>query len=242
MSIDVENPAVRETLEAFDPRAGLRNALGAIARERGDWAGIPMPLDGHPMSIEPRYPQAAEFAAIGRPEGADERPPGYRLRNIFWSSHLRADVILWNEFDTLHRGIVPQCHHALQDLKTMGISEVWGIEQEARALALLATLLTHHSFKQYLLTGMFIEESRRTGLHYVFRKLRPTVVLDARRDQVRIRCALCTHPIGYYEGSWAGAMCPTDDVIAHLMLMRGDEPLFWRWSNQHPAYRPEAGL
>lgn len=40
----------------------------------------------------------------------------------------------------------------------------------------------------------------------------------------------------------AGAMCPTDDVIAHLSLMRGDEKMFWRRCNQHPAYRPEAGL
>jgi hypothetical protein len=50
------------------------------------------------------------------------------------------------------------------------------------------------------------------------------------------------HPIAYYHGSWAGAMCPTDDVIAHLSLMRGDEAMFWKRSTQHPAYRPEAGL
>jgi hypothetical protein len=37
-------------------------------------------------------------------------------------------------------------------------------------------------------------------------------------------------------------MCPTDDVIAHLALMRGDEAMFWRRCNQHPPYRPEAGL
>lgn len=32
------------------------------------------------------------------------------------------------------------------------------------------------------------------------------------------------------------------DVIAHLALMRGDEHMFWKRSNQHPPYRPEAGL
>jgi hypothetical protein len=37
-------------------------------------------------------------------------------------------------------------------------------------------------------------------------------------------------------------MCPTDDVIAHLMLMRGDEAMFWRRCNQHAAHLPEAGL
>jgi hypothetical protein len=57
-----------------------------------------------------------------------------------------------------------------------------------------------------------------------------------------VRCTLCLHPIGYYANSWAGAMCPTDDVIAHLMMMRADEPMFWRKANQHPPHRPEAGL
>lgn len=37
-------------------------------------------------------------------------------------------------------------------------------------------------------------------------------------------------------------MTPTDDVIAHLTLMRGDEPMFWRRANQHGPDRPEAGL
>jgi hypothetical protein len=37
-------------------------------------------------------------------------------------------------------------------------------------------------------------------------------------------------------------MCPTDDVIAHLMLMRGDEALLWRKANQHPSWVPESGI
>ena len=59
---------------------------------------------------------------------------------------------------------------------------------------------------------------------------------------MKILACLCMHPIAYYAGSWAGAMCPTDDVIAHLSLMRADEHMFWKRSNQHPPYRPEAGL
>ena len=91
---------------------------------------------------------------------------------------------------------------------------------------------------------MFLEKSERSGVTYLFRKLRPTVALRPCRDGdgMRVLAALCLHPIGYYDGSWAGAMCPTDDVVAHLMLMRGDEVMFWRRSNQHPADRPEAGL
>lgn len=90
---------------------------------------------------------------------------------------------------------------------------------------------------------MFAERSPRSGISYIFRRLRPTIALKAGKDD-RMRClaALCMHPIGYYDGSWAGAMCPTDDVIAHLMLMRGDEHMFWRRSNQHPAWSQFAGI
>jgi hypothetical protein len=89
---------------------------------------------------------------------------------------------------------------------------------------------------------MFLERSQRSGIMYLFRRLKPTVAINTNGEDCRVMCTLCMHPIAYYQGSWAGAMCPTDDVVAHLMLMRGDEPMFWRRSNQHPAYRPEAGL
>jgi hypothetical protein len=50
------------------------------------------------------------------------------------------------------------------------------------------------------------------------------------------------HPIGYYRGTWAGAMAPTDDVIAHLMMMRADEHMYWRRAKQHPAWDPLCGV
>jgi hypothetical protein len=37
-------------------------------------------------------------------------------------------------------------------------------------------------------------------------------------------------------------MTPTDDVIAHLLLMRGDEAEYWGQANQHRPESPEAGL
>ncbi len=77
---------------------------------------------------------------------------------------------------------------------------------------------------------------------YVFRRLRPTLALSGRTGSVMVLCALCQHPIAYYDNSWAGAMTPTDDVLAHLMLMRGDEAMLWKRSNQHHPARPEAGL
>jgi len=105
-------------------------------------------------------------------------------------------------------------------------------------------MLRHRQFKQYLLTGSFLETSERSGVTYVFRKLRPTLALSARSSDgtMKILCGLCMHPIGYYDGTWAGAMCPTDDVVAHLALMRGDEKMFWRRCNQHPSYQPACGI
>ena len=206
-----------------------------------------MPLDDQELVIEPTYPNAEFLRKLGSTDDDEPLPDGVKLRNTFWSTRHRMRVVVWNEVDgKVMHSFLPGQMRANMELMTMGASVAWGIEQESAALNLLGTLVSHHKFKQYLLTGMFMETSKRSGLTYVFRKLRPTIVIDIRdRPQTpgtRVLCALCMHPIGYYDGSWAGAMCPTDDVIAHLSLMRGDEPMYWRRANQHSPFRPEAGL
>jgi hypothetical protein len=167
------------------------------------------------------------------------------LRSTFWSTLRRVEVVIFEEADgSITKSYIPGVHNLEKQLRTLGCADAWGIEQESSAVQTLGTLVSHRQFKQYMLTGSFMERSRRTGLHYLFRRLRPTAVIDvdADADKSRVRCTLCLHPIGYYANSWAGSMCPTDDVIAHLMMMRGDEPMFWRKANQHPPHRPEAGL
>jgi hypothetical protein len=232
-----------DLLERHDPYARHRRLIGTLAELKQEWAGVPMPIEGHPLVIEPTYPRAAELAKIGQqPEPEPAVPPDIRPRSSFWSSHKRSQVLIWSEGGRVRAGLIPGTHHLAQDLHTMGASVAWGIEQESRALQLLAKHLRHHPFKQYLLTGMFIETSPRSGISYLFRRLRPTVAIATNGESLHILAALCLHPIAYYQNSWAGAMCPTDDVIAHLVLMRGDEHMLWRRANQHPAYRPEAGL
>lgn len=234
MSIDL--------LEQHDNFAGVRNALRNISQGLGHWAGIPMPLgEDHPLVIEPKYPNAAGLMAIGRKEPDETEPDARTIRNRFWSWRRRCDIVVWNERDRIEWGISAPKRIDME-LSTLGASYAWGIEQEANAVQLLATLVRHHTFKMYMLTGMFLERSERSGVMYLFRRLRPTVALREERGRMRVLCALCLHPIAYYSGSWAGAMCPTDDVIAHLQLMRADEPMFWRRANQHPAWRPESGL
>ncbi|WP_319798274.1 hypothetical protein [Nitrobacter sp.] len=229
-----------DVVETYDSYAAIRHGLKEVAWADGHWAGIPMPLQGHPLVVEPRYPKAKELSEIGREEPGED--DDITIRNRFRSTRYSSDVVVFEKDGRVRHGIVPGVHSMPYALATLGASDAWGIGQEHNALQLLGTLVSHRQMKQYLLTGMFLESSARSKVTYLFRKLRPTIAISTAREESRILAALCLHPIAHYSGSWAGAMCPTDDVIAHLMLMRGDEPMFWRRANQHPPYRPEAGL
>lgn len=235
--------AKRDLLERHDNFAPFRNKIREVAQAQGEWAGIPMPLDDAPLVIEPRYPRAAELMAIGRKPEPEDRGD-LKVRNTFWSSYYRSEIVVIEKPNGhVTYGLIPCANHMDMVLTTLGCSDAWGIEQESRALQLLGTLLRHRQFKQYLLTGTFLESSERSGVTYMFRKLRPTIALrKTPKNRIEIMCALCAHAVGYYQGSWAGATCPTDEVVGHLMLMRADEPMFWRLANQHPGYRPEAGI
>lgn len=227
-----------QNLRSFDRLTSVRDALRHLADERQQWAGIPMPLDDQPLVVEPSYPFAECFAR--KPlEGME----GVVCRNQFYSTRLRADVLIWQEPNGRLQWGIERVSRVALEAHTLGASAAWGIEQEANALQTLAELVRHSQFKTYLLSGAFIETSPRSHVSYIFRKLRPTLAMRPNDDgQMRLLAALCMHPIAYYEESWAGAMCPTDDVLAHLTLMRADERLYWRRCNQHPGYRTEAGL
>lgn len=231
-------------LEQHDRFAPIRNALRDAASGRDWYGGVPMPLDGERLVVHPSHPFAEAFAADPKP--ASDEDTSLRLRGQFWSVLKGSTVLVIEENGVVKHGLLPGVHHLKQDIATMGCADAWGIEQEAAALATLAGLVPHHAFKRYLLTGMFLERSERSGVVYLFRRLKPSVAIsyhgENEKQGGKILAALCLHPIAFYDGSWAGAMCPTDDVIAHLMLMRGDERLFWSRANQHAPHLPEAGL
>lgn len=243
-----------QAVEAFDECARVRKALHRAAQGVDEFAGLPLPLEGEELIIEPGYRFAEALSnKPDAPAPADDECG--RIRNWFYCTRKRADVAVIEKPDgTITYGLDGNFNHVSQALRTVGCSAAWGIEQEGNALQTLAGMLRHANFKQYLLTGAFLESSRRSGVTYMFRKLRPTIAIagEARwswsqariinTGSMRILAALCMHPIGYYKGSWAGAMCPTDDVIAHLSMMRGDEPRFWKDCNQIMPHRAEAGL
>lgn len=227
-------------LESVDGFALLRNALRKIADGTGEWGGIPMPIEGARLVIEPRFPNADKLMAmLDQPKEEDDLSDT-RIVNRWWSSRRRGYVVIWEKGGKRDWGLEAHGNSLAMELGVLNAADVWGIEQEHRAIQLLGTLLRHRQLKQYLLTGLFIETSPRSGVTYVFRKLRPTIAFN--KETQHILAALCLHPIGYYAGTWAGAMCPTDDVIAHLMLMRGDEHRFWKQANQHRPGRPGSGI
>lgn len=130
----------------------------------------------------------------------------------------------------------------------IGATDAWRIEAEHTARAALRELLTERQWRHYDLTGAFIETSPRSRVTYLLRRLRPTIAMTprdrwtGREETMRVLTVLCLHPTGYYGGTWAGCLTPTDDVLAHLLMIRGDEARYWAKANHHRPSEPEAGI
>lgn len=239
----------------------MRQVMEAWSDHIGEWQGVPVPLSHARLRLSPGHPLAGKIAAAEEIiRDRDLRPDAPRddsgdvVVNTWFSRTRHARVYLVRNSGTgKYEAVVEPVSADLSmdrltfALNTLGAAVAWTLRAEATAMEKLAGLLTDHQMCQYFLTGSFLETSRRSRVSYMFRRLRPTVAMtprgqDPERDKMRCLAVLCLHPIGYYEGTWAGAMTPTDDVIAHLLLMRGDEPGFWRQANQHQPWTPEAGL
>lgn len=110
-------------------------------------------------------------------------------------------------------------------------------EAEEAAMKKLRSIISFFQWHCYVVEGAFLEDGK-SGVTYCFRKGRPTLAF--RKD--RFLCALCLHPLAYYAGTWAGAMCPTDEIVAHLLMARKDEKFFWRKANQIPLEDCRSGI
>ena len=233
--------------------------LNAVVSERDkEWAGVPMPIPGLRLTVDPSHPWFDSVMSIQAivHENPEHAPPlesaedtdaedadgSWTVRNEWFSRRLGYPVAICTNGRrvALSLGKHDYVRRFEFAIDTLQAATAWTIETELTAQEKLRDLLAHrpHLYHAYLVTGSFIETSSRSGVTYLFRRCRPTVAF---RNQ-RILCTLCLHPLAYYEGTFAGSMCPTDDVIAHLLLMRGDEHLFWRRANQHAPWMPESGL
>lgn len=243
--------------------------LQHVAESRGEWAGAPIPIESGPIVLERRYPyqglqglQYDQSHPIYGFDRADVR--GKRcfelcrdtpdliescetINSWYCRSHQAMILVLKHPDGRVFHGRLYSANadnRLWTDFKTLRACTAWKPEAEERAISKLKAHISADCFKQYSLTGGFLEHSKRSGVVYWFRRLRPTVALanPLLPGGLRVLATLCLHPIGYYGGTFAGVMVPTDDVIAHLLLMRADEHFFWRKCNQHPVWSPGSGV
>lgn len=244
----------------------LRARVQRVAVAQGDYSGLPMLVHNHRITMARRHRWASRLEGKTLGPSEDRKPRSWecttedtgegQLVREFWSDRLNTTVYIvqhgrpgdagWkvelvydpmaNAKDAYHRW----------DRTFRGLEiavDAWDLDAEMRALGTLSELITANQFKLYMLTGMFPEQSKRSRCAYVFRKGRPTVVLQpCSTGSLAARTVLCLHPLAYYHGTHAGGMVPTDDVIAHVMLMRADEARYWRVANQHPLHGPLSGI
>lgn len=227
----------------------LMKVINQDVTERGEWAGAPAPVHGLPLVLEKRYPyQKLNGFCFGerenKPPDSDEESKDVKVRNSWYSHKHRSRVYIIEEKGKVGYWLQPEFGGGELDLwlNTIGASRAWSLEAEITATMKLRDLVTPAAFRYYMLTGTFLETSKKSGVTYLFRKLRPTVALTREGEKTKFLASLCLHPLGYYEGSWAGVMTPTDDLTCHLLLMRGDERKFWAKANHHPIWAAQAGI
>jgi hypothetical protein len=118
---------------------------------------------------------------------------------------------------------------------------------EKRARKKLFERLTPAQRSSYALVDSFTEVGL-SGVKYLIRRNRPTIAFgkpdSAIGGQSVALCALCLHPLAYYSRTFAGAMVPSDEALAHLLLIRQGEHFYWRKATQHPLsdFEPECGV
>jgi hypothetical protein len=260
MSIQEELHSGEEWPEGLDWFDAVRRAVDRRSDEIQEWQGLPVPVEGFSVRLCKGHPWANRFReyeqaismdiVAGGPDDIDDE----YIVNKWFCRQRSCDVYVYRK---PNRGRsfavkVPVSPDRSMDrltlgLKTLGASDAWDMDAEVRAMEKLAGLLSERQWRHYCLTGTFIETSPRSHVTYVFRRLRPTVALsprwsDGKDHGMRFLAALCLHPVGFYEDTWGGCMVPSDDVIAHLLMMRGDEAHFWGKAVQHQGWEAEAGL
>lgn len=243
----------------------LRALFDRMSEHVGDWQGLPIMLGedtplvlakGHPYHDLYRELKQTDDAMVevevivGGPSGPI--PPDERVVNSWFSRVRNCQVYVLDGGGRRYAATRRVSPDRSMDrltfwLRTIGATDAWDLTAEARARETLRAMLSERQWEHYDLTGSFLETSPRSRVTYLFRRLRPTIALSPRGrngtdDVMRCLAVLCLHPIGYYAQSWGGCMVPSDDVMAHLAWMRGDEAGYWKAANQHEPSAPEAGI
>jgi hypothetical protein len=239
--------------------------LNEIAVAHGVESGLPMP-----SFFDVRRPMVlARGAPLSRiPLNFNEQAQELASRNIpvrnSW--HMLGDrsvcivqtdegPMAWPQYDAGTR------LHKLMDGMLLRSGSQQTAEAELRAMESLRKRINRNQWESYVLNGAFPERSKRSDVHYIFRKGLPTIAatahgngkLECRQELgmdneeqadggLRVLACLCLHPMGYFAYTHCGLLCPTDEVICALLMMRADEWKFWQSSGQWSASDTRSGI
>jgi hypothetical protein len=234
--------------------------INLIAEEHGFLSGVPIPItgDGQPDLVMAEGVPLAEIFHMNQQHRRAQREHATEMAGELVRSRIPVrnswrvlgdktvcvvdtteGPMVWPQYDAgmrlrkLVRGVEVR-HHAHQRA-----------EAEMRALQSLRTRISEGQYDSYVLSGLFPERSKRSDVWYYFRKGLPTLAVSfhgKHADSGKVLAALCLHPMGYYQGTHVGLMTPTDEVIAHLLMMRSDERRYWAKSGQWAASDPRSGV
>lgn len=238
---------------------GMRAAVAALCRKRGWHHGVPI--------MSATDPTRKVILAKGAPmsEGQERAITfGQEIRVCSTSDVDDCNYVHeTNEWTTRPKVIVTgriggKVVHEKADLSEMRfhmyikslLCQAGAVDWDAelRAMESLFKRINENQRDCYMLGSAFPETSKRSGVTYIFRKGLPTIAMkctklpDGSGEKRKFLAALCMHPLGWFAGTHVGCCPPSDEVLAHLLLMRGDEHDFWRRSNQHPIDDPLAAI
>lgn len=232
----------------------LQNAINQLALEKlGTEYGLPLPsmyAMNRQMVMAKGVPLRHVIERPARTELEESLAGKIKVRNS-WSKLGDAEIAIVETeegpfaFPRYHAGWRLQ---KLLDTSFLRSGTSQTAEAELRAMESLKQRINNRQWESYILSGIFPEKSERSDIHYFFRKGYPTIAASYHEgikpgyDQGHILACLCLHPIGYYQGSYCGMMCPTDEVICHLLLMRSDERKYWSQCGQWSASDPRSGI
>jgi hypothetical protein len=264
LSDDIQNYL---TLMAFRTAQGVEvsyeeahAAINQIAEEHGFLSGVPIPIVRRDGNEAPDLVMAAgvPLAELFHMNQAQRRAERTELEGNLLRSHLRVRNS-WHMLGDQTVAVIetekgpmalPHYDAGMRLRKLITGHQVrfhahQRAEAEMKALESLRARISESQFDSYVLSGIFPERSPRSDVWYFFRKGYPTLAVSfhgQHGEDGKVLCALCLHPMGYYQGTHVGLMIPTDEVIAHLLLMRADERKFWAKSGQWRAEDTRSGI
>lgn len=206
----------------------VRRRLNKIATARGEWAGIPVPVAGCKVVCANERQRFAELW----PSLPGESVNSWHVQRAF--------RVFMFEHDGKRTGTVINYWAERLDALFDTIRARRAVLPDAEMTAFVALLghLNDTQARDYVVSNMFMERGRRSGLLYLFRRGLPILTFRTSEETVEPRAALCLHPLAYYENTHAGVLPPSDEALALLLMLRADEPYLWRKANQMTIRHP----